>query len=146
MISKTSPVKGKFNKRQLAFKELFVGILVYCVVLGFLNDYTNVVYAKSFSTIFMASVVLEILTYFTLLLKSKVIRKLAEREGLHIRAATVFIVWLILFLSKFVFIWVIDLVFGSYMNIHGFFGVLFLVLSVTIIQQLADIIFIKLGE
>ncbi|WP_207843499.1 hypothetical protein [Williamsia soli] len=51
-----------FNSKQLAFKELFVGALIYAVVLGFFNDYTSLVYATSFSTIFFAAIVLEILT------------------------------------------------------------------------------------
>lgn len=136
----SKPKNARFNKKQLVFKELFVGTLIYGVVLGFFNDYTNIVDAKSFSTIFMASIVLEILTYLTFLLKDKATHNLEKR------VIKLFTIWLILFLSKFVFIWVIDLLFGTYMNIHGFFGVLLLVLCVTIIQQLADTTFTKLGE
>lgn len=58
----------------------------------------------------------------------------------------IFIVWLIMFLSKFVFIWVIDKIFGENITINGFFGIFAVILSVTVIHKLADLSFKKLGE
>ena len=135
-----------FNSRQMHFKELFVGTLIYAVVLGFFNDYTSIVYAKSFSTIFYSAVVLEILTYLAFLLKGKIVTWLKNRQGLIYRVLMFFCVWLIMFVSKFVFIWVIDTIFGNNINIHGFFGILLIVLCVTIIHKLANKVFISLGE
>lgn len=135
-----------FNSQQLIFKELFVGTLIYAIVLGFFNDYTSVVYAKSFSTIFFASILLELLTYGTFLLKDKIIDTLKNRKAVMYKFLTFFCVWLIMFLSKFVFIWAIDFVFGANLNIYGFFGILVLVLCVTITHKLADKLFIKLGD
>jgi uncharacterized membrane protein YvlD (DUF360 family) len=135
-----------FNSRQILFKEIFVGTLIYAVVLGFFNDYTSIVYAKSFSTIFLASVVLEILTYLAFVLKKKIVGWLKGRPGLQYRILTFFSVWLVMFLSKFVFIWAVDSIFGDYMNINGFFGILWIVLSVTIVHKLADYTFKKLGD
>jgi hypothetical protein len=63
--------EGILNAKQLLFKDLFVGTLIYAVVLGFFNDYTSIVEAKSFSSIFLASIVLEILTFLTFYLKKK---------------------------------------------------------------------------
>lgn len=145
MTSATSRPRN-FNQKQLLFKELFVGTLIYCVVLGFFNDYTAIVSAKSFSTIFMASIVLEILTYIAFIIKSHLVETLKHRKGAIYKVLLFFSVWLVLFLSKFVFIWIIDRLFGSYITIHGFFGILFVVLSVTIIHKLADITFKKLGD
>lgn len=141
------PTKAKlFNERQLAFKELFVGTLIYAVVLGFFNDYTSIVYAKGFSTIFFASIVLELLTYLALMLKSSVVSGFKGKEGSKSKLLMGFSVWLIMFLSKFVFIWVIDIIFGNNININGFFGILILVLCVTVVHKVADLIFIKLGD
>lgn len=140
------PKKGVFNSRQMLFKELFVGTLIYAVVLGFFNDYTSIVYAKSFSTIFYAAVVLEALTYLVLMLKDGIIAWLKNRDGLTYKVLMFFCVWLVMFLSKFVFIWAIDIVFGESININGFFGILLVVLSVTVIHKLADRAFIWLGD
>ena len=136
----------KFNDKQLLFKEIVVGTLIYAAVLSFFDDYTHVVEATSFSTIFLASFVLELLTCGAFALKSSVIKRLKGREGSHYKAAMFFCVWLIMFLSKFVFIWVVDLIFGSNISIHGFFGILLIVLTVTAVHKLADVIFVKLGD
>ncbi len=136
----------KFNAKQLLFKELFVGTLIYAVILGFFNDYTSIVYAKSFSTIFLASIVLEVLTYLAFVLKGKIVTALKGRTGALYKLLMFFSVWLIMFLSKFVFIWVIDIIFGNYININGFFGILFIVLCVTVVHKAADAVFIKLGD
>lgn len=135
-----------FNSRQLLFKEIFVGTLIYAVVLGLFNDYTSIVYARSFSTIFYASIVLEILTYLAFMLKGKIVAWLIHKEGLIYRILMFFFVWLVMFLSKFVFIWVIDMIFGNNININGFFGILAIALTVTIIHKLADKIFISFGD
>lgn len=134
-----------FNTRQLVFQELFIGSLIYVAVLGLFNDYTSVVDARSFSTILFASIVLEILTYLTFLLKNKSITWLKNRQGAIYRVLMFFCVWLIMFLSKFVFIWVLDFAFGNYIKIEGFFGILLVVLSVTLVHKLAYLVFNKLG-
>ena len=140
-----NPKEKSFTSKQLLFKELFVGTLIYAVVLGFFNDYTSVVYANSFSTIFYAAVVLQVLTYLAFLLKAKIIAWLKGREGTIYRFLTFFGVWLVMFSSKFVFVWVIDMIFGDHINIYGFFGILAVVLCVTIVHKLADKLFVGLG-
>lgn len=138
--------KTLFTSRQLAFDAMFVGTLIYAVVLGFFNDYTSVVQADSFSTIFAAAAVLQVLTYYTFKLKGAVLGRLKGKPGATVAALRVFGLWLIMFSSKFVFVWVIDLIFGDAINIYGFFGILAVVASVTIVAKLADLVFAKLGE
>lgn len=135
-----------FNSKQLLFKEVFVGTLIYAVVLAFFNDYTSLVYAKSFSTIFYASIVLEVLTYLALFLKDTIIKSLIGKTAVVYRIVMFFCVWLVMFISKFIFVWVIDLIFGSYINIKGFFGILSVVVIVTLMHKVADRIFIMLGD
>lgn len=137
--------KHLFTPRQLLFQEIFIGTLIYITVLGFFDDYSSIVYAKSFSTIFFASLVLEILTYLAFQLKSLIIAWLKHREGRIYLILAFFFVWLVMFLSKFVFIWALDILLGSYININGFFGILLIVLCVTITHKLAYKIFNILG-
>ncbi len=136
----------QFTSAQLAYQELFIGTLIYVAVLGLFNDYTPIVSAKSFSTIIYASIVLEVLTYFAFKLKTIIIAWLKNREGAIYKILMFFSVWLVMFLSKFVFIWALDLIFGSYIAINGFFGILLVVLSVTIVHKFAYVIFHKLGK
>ena len=136
----------KFNPRQLIFKELFVGTLIYSVVLAFFNDYSDVVYAKSFSTIFLAAMILELLTYLAFEIKGVIVRRLKNREGTSYRFLMLFCIWLLMFSSKFVFIWVIDFIFGTSITINGFFGILLLVLCVTLLHKATDQAFKSLGD
>jgi len=135
-----------FSPGQLAFQELFISTFIYATVLGFFNDYTTIVEAKSFSTIFFASIVLEVLTFLTFKLKERIVVWLKQKNGAVFTALRFFCVWLIMFLSKFVFVYIIDLIFGNYISIHGFFGILAVVLSVTIIHRLAYLLFWRLGD
>ena len=62
-----------FSSRQLLFKELLIGTLIYAVVLGFFNDYTSIVEARSFSYVYLAAVVLEVLTCAALAAKDAIV-------------------------------------------------------------------------
>lgn len=135
-----------FTSQQLLFKEMFVGTLIYAVVLGFFNDYTVIVDARSFSTIVGAAIVLELLTCLAFALKKRIIALLKGRPGTLSKIAMFFCVWFVMFISKFVFIWAIDVVFGNDITIHGFFGILLVVAAVTIVHKLADVVFIRLGD
>ncbi len=133
-----------FSSNQLLFKEIFVGTLIYAVVLAFFNDYTPIVEAKSFSTIFYASMLLEILTLVAFSIKRRIVGWLKGRKNTTYAVAIFFCVWLVMFLSKFVFIWAVDFVFGKNISINGFFGILAVALCVTVVHKLADYIFVKL--
>lgn len=136
----------RLNTQQRTFVDLYVGTLIYCVVLGVFNDYTSIVEAKSFSTIIFASALLELLTFLAFKLKASIVNYFKNRTGSFSKFMMFFAVWLVMFLSKFVFIWAIDSVFGDNMNINGFFGILIIVICVTIIQQATYKTFLKLGD
>lgn len=134
------------NKKQIIYKEVLIGTLIYSVVLGFYNDYTDIFSAKSFSTIFFTALVMQILTYLTFALKDLTINWLKGKEGLLYKIAMFICVWIIMFLSKFVFLWVIDILFGSYVTINGFIGLIAIILTVTILDKFANFVFLKLGK
>jgi uncharacterized membrane protein YvlD (DUF360 family) len=135
-----------FSPRQLLFKELFVGTLVYAIVLGFFDDYTSIVEATSFSYIFLAAIILEVLTCAAVAVKDRIVAQLRHRGTPRAFALMVVGVWFVLFASKFVFIWAIDLVLGEDVNIDGFFGILAVAVVVTLVHRSADIVFARLGE
>jgi amino acid transporter len=144
--STRSSLRKQFTSRQIAFKELFVGTLLYAVILGFLGDYTDFVTVGTFSTIFLASIVLEILTYLTFMLKAAVLRRYRQRYGQLKILTTILLIWPIMFVSKFVFVWFIDVLFSGSIDIQGFWGILIVVVSVTVVHKLADAVFVQLGR
>ena len=134
-----------FSARQLLFKELFVGTLIYAVVLGFFDDYTSIVEARSFSYVFLAAIMLEVLTCGAFAVKDAIVGRLRHRGSRGALALMALGVWFVMFTSKFVFIWAIDLVFGDDVDINGFFGIFAVALVVTVVHRLADQVFARLG-
>lgn len=126
--------------RQRAFSELFISTLLYAAVLGFFSDYTNAVFIKSFSYLFLAAIIMALLTFATFWLKNKIVARYGETQKL----VMVFGVWLVMFLSKFIFVEVIDFVLGDNVNIHGYFGIVAVIMCVTIVGKIADIVYEKL--
>jgi hypothetical protein len=52
----------------------------------------------------------------------------------------------VLFLSKFVFLAVIDFVFGEAVEISGFIGLMAIIVTMTVTKELIDYIFNKLSD
>lgn len=123
-----------------------LGILVYAVVLGFFNDYTDILNTKSYSTTFLVAIVLQVLTYLTLVLKKKVAGTFKQKPGTINRVGHVFGVWLVLFLSKFVFLAAIDVIFGSSVEISGFVGLMAIIVTMTLAKEFIDYSFNKLAD
>jgi len=134
------------NPQQLFFREMVLGTLVYAVVLGFFNDYTTILSTSSYSITFLVAIVMQLLTYLTLLLKKKVANHFKQKNGTFSKVALILSVWLILFLSKFIFLAVIDFIFGQYVQISGFVGLLAIILTMTIAKQLIDYVFNALAD
>ena len=138
----TNPAQS--SKQQL-FYDMVLGTLVYAVVLGFFEDYTDILNTWSYSTTFFVAIVMQILTYLTFWLKSLVVKYFKGKEGSMYKPALFFGVWLILFLSKFVFLAVIDFIFGSAVEISGFVGLMIIIITMTVAKQLIDVAYAKLA-
>jgi len=141
----TDPNTEVATPRQRLYRELLIGSLIYSVVLGLFDSYSTIVDTRSYSSLLGASVVLELLTVGAFKIKDQIIGSLRHREGARYKAAMALGVWFVMFSSKFVFIWVIDIVFGDDVNVNGFFGILLVVACVTMLHQFAAWIDVQLG-
>ena len=133
------------KSKQKIYREIILGILLYSVVLGFFNDYTNILHTGTYSVTFAVAIVMEMLTYLTFLLKDLIVGWFKDKEGNIYRYAMFFSVWLVLFLSKFVFLEVIAIVFRSEVKISGFVGLLIIVICLTAAEKIVNLIDKRLG-
>ena len=138
--------KIDLNNKQEIFRNMVVGILLYSVVLGFFNDYTNILHTGTYSVTFVLAIVMQILTYLTFMAKDRVIDWFNSKGKHKNRIWLIFSVWLVIFLSKFVFLWVIEFIFRGTVEISGFFGLLIIVAILTIAQKLLELIYNELGD
>ena len=138
--------KNEKNSRQVMFLSMVVGILLYSVVLGFFNDYSSILQTSSYSVTFLLALVMQLLTYLTFELKNKIQAFFSSRHKKADKLAMVFFVWLTLFLSKFIFLWVISFVFRQEVYISGFVGLFIIIIVLTAIQGLFDFAYSKLAD
>ena len=134
------------NTKQELFKNMFVGILLYTVVLGFFYDYTDIVHTGTYSVTFMVAVVMQILTYLTFTLKDRVINWFKAKGESYNKLALALSIWAIMFFSKFVFLGAISVIFKDEVEISGFIGLLLIIACMTIAQKLVEIVYEKLGS
>jgi hypothetical protein len=122
--------------KQVIYRKMVVGILLYSVVLGFFNDYTDILHTRSYSITFSVAIVMQLLTYLTFALKDRVVTGFKRRGGPQHKLGIVVSVWLIMFLSKFVFLAVIGVIFRDAVYISGFVGLLLIIACMTVAQML----------
>lgn len=118
------------------YRDWVLGTLVYMVVLSLFNDYTNIITISSASTILFASLILQALTFWTLGFKKWLGSRFNYPKNKKFKPAKFFSLWAVLFFSKFIFLWAIEVVFGENVKISGFVGLLVIVLTMTIIKEL----------
>ncbi len=133
------------STKQAIFRDIVLGTLLYAVVLGFFNDYTNILSTRSYSITFASAFVLQLLTYATLALKRAVVHR-HNQKATSSKLLLVLSVWLILFLSKFVFLAVLDAIFGQNVEISGFVGLLAIIICLTSVQYVVETVYKKLGD
>jgi len=128
------------------FREWTSGTLIYAVVMGFFNDYTDFLRIESFSTVFLAALVMQALTSATFSVKKRVSSWYQGRTGTGTKIAHGLSIWAIMFFSKFVFLEVINIVFASAVEISSFVGLMLIIAVMVILSRLIEVIDRKLGS
>lgn len=141
-----SDIQKAPNSRQKLFQEMVLGVLLYTVVLGFFNDYTDILDTDTYSVTFVVAVVMQILTYLTFALKDQAVKKFNKNGATERKFALAFVIWLIMFFSKFVFLGVISVIFSDDVEISGFVGLLLIIACLTIAQKLVELSYKKLAD
>jgi hypothetical protein len=125
---------------------MLLGTLLYSVVIGFFNDYTDIMHTGTYSTTFMLAIVMQLLTFATFWVKDIVAKQIKALNRPRGKILLGFGVWLVIFLSKFVFLWAISLIFRDSVQISGFVGLLLIIVLMTAVQKLVELIDTKLGK
>jgi L-asparagine transporter-like permease len=133
------------SSKQQIFRDTVLGTLLYAVVLGFFNDYTDILTTRSYSITFACAFVLQVLTYLTLMLKGAVVNH-HNRKAASSKLLLALSVWLILFLSKFVFLAVLDAIFDQDVEISGFVGLLAIIICLTLAQKAVEYTYKRLSD
>jgi len=133
------------SQRQRTFGSYAADVLIYVVVLNLFVEYANAIVIDSFTISIFTAVVLKILLDFILGVEHRVSRYFAQRDRPMSKVIRVLATWSILFLSKFLILEVIDIVFGDHVELGGFLQVLALVVTLMIAQAVFQKIYDSLG-
>ena len=137
------------SNRQRLFLLYFVGALVDLVVLGLFDQYSDKVYVESFTTMLLASIVLQFLLKGTIAVEHWVASHFKGKAGGWWKALRFFCAWLVLFGSKFVILEALDIAFGDSVSFEGVFhGIVWLiivVITMVIVEELVVRFYRKLA-
>jgi uncharacterized membrane protein YcaP (DUF421 family) len=74
------------------------------------------------------------------------VKRSRKFSGVRAKFALVFGVWIVLFLSKFVFLWAIGAIFNDSVELTGFVNIFVVVLTMTLAQRLLEYIDTRLAN
>ena len=140
------PERLTITKWQLVYAGWTLTLLAYIVVLNLWVEFNGKVIIDSFAISIATSVVLLVLLVIILGLEHHVKAWFAQREGAVYRVLGTATTLLILFLSKFVILEVVDIIFGEHVELGSFVDVLLLVLLLIVAQKLMVLVWDRLGD
>lgn len=140
------PDRLTITKWQLVYVGWTLTLLAYIVVLNLWVEFNSSVVIDSFIISIATAAVLLVLLVVILGLEHRVKHWFAQREGTVYRVLGTVLTLLILFLSKFVILEVIDFVFGEHVELGHFIDVLVLVLLLIVAQKAMVLIWDAIGD
>ena len=120
-------------------------ILIYIIVLNLFVEYHPKVVIDSFTISIFTAIVLKILLEIIFKLEHLVADFFKSRPGSLSNFLRILLTWLILFLSKFLILEVLDRVFGEHVELGKFIDVIVLVIALMVARGLFQCIYRSLG-
>ena len=134
------------TRRQLIFFSWTKDVLIYIIVLNLFVEYVEKVVIDSFTISIFTAILLKTLLDVILGLEHRVAHFFEERPGKLSKFLRIMSTWLILFLSKFFILEVVDLVFGDHVELGKFLHVLSLVIALMVAREVVQRIYMALGS
>ena len=122
--------------RQRRFASWATDVLVYIVVLNLFVEFNDRIVIDSFWISILTAVLLKWLLDVIVSFEHRVSDWFRPREGAAWKAGSFLATWGILFLSKFVILEVVDLVFGDHVELGTFLDVIVLVIALMVARAL----------
>jgi len=134
------------SRDQQRFVSWMTAVLLYTVVLNLFVEYSDAIVIDSFTISVLCAIMLKASLDAILLLEHSVALYFGAREGTIYRLLRVVATWAILFLSKFVILAAIDIIFGEHVEIRGFIPLVVLIITMLIAELILRRIYERLGQ
>ncbi|KRA84371.1 hypothetical protein [Altererythrobacter sp. Root672] len=132
--------------RQRLIVHYLCGVLIDLVVLNLFDEFWDSVHVASFSWSLLAAVLMQAFLKGTNAIVHHLAVFFSARQGALMKVLRVFTAWLVLFLSKFVILEAIDMVFGDKVRFEGAMDgllPLMVVVTVMVIAEEAVVRFVR---
>jgi hypothetical protein len=131
---------ASISNHQRIFLRYLLLVLIDLTVLGFFAEYWSLVYIESFSIIFLAAVILQILLKITIVIEHKLASFFKDKPGITPKIFRFFTSWAVLFISKFIILYILNVLLGDKFvfsgPVHGVVAFIVVVFSIIIVEQL----------
>lgn len=132
------------TSRQLAFGWLVTDVLVNLVVLNLAAEFVSPIVVERFSISIFVAVVLTLILYGIEWVEHRIQHFFCVERDRKIIGA--FFMWLVVFSSKFVFLWLDDVIFGSNIELGGFVEIMLLSAVLMASEKITKILWNKMGQ
>ena len=137
--------KATLTRAQYTYVSWYVDILIYTVVLNLFVEYVEAIQIDSFTISLLTAILLKALLALIGGFEHRVHHYFEQKEGTFWKILGLVAIFSILFLSKFLILEIVDLVFGDRVELGHFIEVVVLIISMIVARALADWIYKRLG-
>jgi hypothetical protein len=134
------------TRNQLRFADWVTDVLVDIVVLNLFVEFVHTVVIDSFWISILAAILMKLMLDAVMGLEGRVSRYFAAKEGSINRVLRFVSVWSILFLSKFVILEAVNLVFGEHVELGHFVEIVLIIVGMLGARAALRAIYRRLGE
>ena len=131
---------------QARFLTWVSAVLVDIVVLNLFVEFVHTIVIDSFSISILTAVLLKLMVDAVKGLEQSVSAYFAAREGAVWKAIRFLAVWLILFLSKFVILEAVNVVFGDHVELGSFIEIVGIIVTMLAANAALVAVYQSLGE
>ena len=135
--------------KQSFFLKYLTWTLVDLMVLNFFAEYWDKVTITTFGVSLFIAMTLQLLLKLTLYLEHRISHYMRSNEKLDKKILHIFTTWFVLFASKFVMLWVLQLFFGDAIVFagayHGVITFIIVVVVILLVEHMVSVIFDKLA-
>ena len=130
---------------QERFTSWVTSVLIDIVVLNLFVEYGHAIVIDSFSISILTALLLRVMVEAVRGLEQSVSAYFAAKQGMAAKVLRVVVVWLILFLSKFVILEVVNFVFGSHVELGSFIQIVAIIVAMLAANAALDMAYGRLA-
>ncbi len=129
------------SSKKQTFMDWTLDLLIYIVILNFFAEYSSSIYFETFTISVLTAIVLKILLVWVISLEHSVSAYFGKKKQDIYKYINLIVAFSILFLSKFVILEIVDILFGTYVEIKGFIPLVAMIITMIVTRKVIDSIY-----